>query len=133
MSRAGVISTPPAPVPSKVSAITIAKRSPYSRRAYSNRGGKLIGAHRTCLQRREPIELHTTEHGVTASTAVLSLLMVRVRHLGIDLTSASWTPLRYGTNSHVNGSLTCIKLTASFGFNAKLFTRLVPVYRDRCE
>jgi len=31
------------------------------------------------------------------------------------------------------GSPTCIKLTASFGLDAKLFTRIAFVYRDRCE
>jgi len=30
-------------------------------------------------------------------------------------------------------SPTCIKLTASFGLDAKLFSRIDSVYRDRCE
>jgi hypothetical protein len=31
------------------------------------------------------------------------------------------------------GSPTCIKLTSSFGLDAKLFTRIASVYPDRCE
>jgi hypothetical protein len=39
------------------------EKKAQSRRAYTERRGKLLGSHGTRLQRREQVELHTREHG----------------------------------------------------------------------